>query len=127
MTLQVRTARHQPMSVAFSVSLSAILLLGVFPGASGVQASDWDRFRGPNGTGISPDPDPLPTTFSETENLQWKVALPGAGVSCPTDARAKTDGIDHIVGGHTNRFVDDEHTGDCVFKILVIHEIPPIP
>ncbi len=83
MTLQVRTGRHQPKSVALSVSLSAILLLGVFPGASGVQASDWDRFRGPNGTGISPDPDPLPTTFSETENLQWKVALPGAGVSCP--------------------------------------------
>ena len=47
------------------------------------QAGDWARFRGPNGTGISADSDPLPTTFSETENLKWKVALPGAGVSCP--------------------------------------------
>jgi len=45
--------------------------------------SDWTRFRGPNGTGISPDADPLPTTFGEKENLKWKVALPGAGVSCP--------------------------------------------
>jgi hypothetical protein len=25
-----------------------------------VNASDWTRFRGPNGTGISPDADPLP-------------------------------------------------------------------
>ena len=48
-----------------------------------VRGSDWDRFRGPNGTGISPDTDPLPASFSETENLQWKVTLPGAGVSCP--------------------------------------------
>ena len=48
-----------------------------------VNASDWTRFRGPNGTGISPDADPLPATFSDKENLQWKVALPGAGVSCP--------------------------------------------
>ena len=47
------------------------------------EASDWTRFRGPNGTGISPDADPLPTAFGEKENLQWKVALPGAGVSCP--------------------------------------------
>lgn len=46
-------------------------------------ASDWPRFRGPNGTGISSDTDPLPTTFSDTENLKWKVALPGPGVSCP--------------------------------------------
>jgi len=61
----------------------AMSLWGTFLGASDVLASDWDRFRGPNGTGISPDPDPLPTTFSESENLQWKVALPGAGVSCP--------------------------------------------
>lgn len=48
-----------------------------------VNAADWERFRGPNGTGISLDADPLPVTFSDKENLQWKVALPGAGVSCP--------------------------------------------
>ncbi len=48
-----------------------------------VSASDWTRFRGPNGTGISADADPLPTTFGEKENLKWKIELPGAGVSCP--------------------------------------------
>ena len=48
-----------------------------------VEAGDWTRFRGPNGSGISPDDSPAPTTWSPTENLQWKVALPGPGSSCP--------------------------------------------
>ena len=51
--------------------------------ASVTQGSDWLRFRGPNGTGISPDQEPLPSSFGENENLQWKTPLPGAGVSCP--------------------------------------------
>ncbi len=45
--------------------------------------ADWTRFRGPNGSGISDEKLPVPTTWSETENLKWKVPLPGAGVSCP--------------------------------------------
>ncbi len=83
MTLQATTGRQQRTALTLSASLLAISLWGTFLSVHDVLASDWDRFRGPNGTGISPDPDPLPTNFSETENLQWKVALPGAGVSCP--------------------------------------------
>jgi outer membrane protein assembly factor BamB len=45
-------------------------------------AAFWDRFRGPNGTGTSDDKD-VPLTFGATENLLWKVALPGAGNSSP--------------------------------------------
>ncbi|MEY3458346.1 MAG: hypothetical protein RL215_1503 [Planctomycetota bacterium] len=48
-----------------------------------VQASDWPRFRGPNGTGISTDTEPLPESISNPETLAWKTPLPGAGVSCP--------------------------------------------
>ena len=33
--------------------------------------SGWTRFRGPNGTGVSKDAT-IPTTWSDTENLQWK-------------------------------------------------------
>lgn len=66
------------------LSRKSLLLLAVFGLSAGsTNASDWDRFRGPNGTGISPDKEPLPVNFGETENLKWKVALPGAGVSCP--------------------------------------------
>ena len=45
--------------------------------------ADWPRFRGPNGSGVAADDKPTPVKWSEKENLKWKVALPGAGVSCP--------------------------------------------
>ncbi|MDA1054468.1 MAG: PQQ-binding-like beta-propeller repeat protein [Planctomycetota bacterium] len=51
--------------------------------ATAVTAADWSRFRGPNGSGVSADTAAVPTTWSETENLKWKVALPGPGSSSP--------------------------------------------
>lgn len=48
-----------------------------------VAASDWARFRGPNGSGVSLDSRPVPTVWSESENLKWKTKLPGPGLSCP--------------------------------------------
>jgi outer membrane protein assembly factor BamB len=45
-------------------------------------AADWVQFRGPNGTGISSDTN-VPLKWSETENLLWKVELPGPGSSSP--------------------------------------------
>ncbi len=69
---------------------SAIRVLGVSLGLAilafctgPAQASDWLRFHGPDGSGISPDTQPLPTKWSETENLKWKRELPGPGVSSP--------------------------------------------
>ena len=47
------------------------------------RAEDWSRFRGPNGTGVASDAKQLPTTWSPTKNLRWKVKLPGVGVSSP--------------------------------------------
>lgn len=65
--------------------LRSLLLVVVGAGclANAGMAGDWPRFRGPNGSGVSPDDVPTPTTWSPTENLKWKVALPGEGVSCP--------------------------------------------
>lgn len=48
-----------------------------------LHAGDWIRFRGPNGQGVSPDEPSLPTEFSESQNLKWKVPLPGPGSSSP--------------------------------------------
>lgn len=45
-------------------------------------ATDWPQFRGPGGQGIAAG-EGLPTTWSDTENLEWKAALPGAGASSP--------------------------------------------
>ncbi len=46
-------------------------------------AADWNRFRGPNGSGISPDNKPVPTEWSDDKNLKWKTPLPGPGASSP--------------------------------------------
>jgi outer membrane protein assembly factor BamB len=46
-------------------------------------AADWRQFRGPNGSGIAAVDDKPATTWSETSNLKWKVALPGPGSSSP--------------------------------------------
>src|SRR5580693_3199696 len=45
-------------------------------------ADDWPQFRGPDGQGHS-DEKALPLTWSETENVRWKVPIPGRGWSSP--------------------------------------------
>ncbi|MCK5000978.1 MAG: PQQ-binding-like beta-propeller repeat protein [Anaerohalosphaera sp.] len=45
-------------------------------------AGNWPQFRGPSGLGISQDKG-LPVTWTDTENIAWKTALPGYGSSSP--------------------------------------------
>ena len=51
-------------------------------------AEDWPQFRGPNCTGISTSKLPLPTTFSESENLKWSLKL-GDGIGSPVVAAGR--------------------------------------
>ena len=46
-------------------------------------AADWNRFRGPNGSGVASGEAVPPLTWSDTENVKWKVPLPGPGSSSP--------------------------------------------
>jgi len=59
------------------VSLSIVIFL-----AQTAFAENWPQFRGPGGLGISQEQD-LPVTWSETENVAWKTAMPGYGSSSP--------------------------------------------
>ena len=43
---------------------------------------NWHHWRGPHATGAAIDANP-PTTWSETENIRWKVAIPGMGHAAP--------------------------------------------
>ncbi len=51
-------------------------------GASGDAAENWSQWRGPLANGIAPQGNP-PITWSETENVKWKVKLPGRGTGTP--------------------------------------------
>jgi outer membrane protein assembly factor BamB len=42
----------------------------------------WPAWRGPLANGVAPEANP-PVTWSETNNLKWKVKLPGRGTSTP--------------------------------------------
>ena len=68
----------RPHVATFAQLLVLVRLL-----AGGAAASDWPRFRGPNGTGLAADSASTPTTWSPTKNLQWKTPLPGSGISSP--------------------------------------------
>ena len=61
--------------------ISAILIGSL--SASTCLASDWLRFRGPNGSGVNADATAPPVTWSDEENVRWKAALPGPGLSSP--------------------------------------------
>ena len=56
------------MSISLQVFLACI-------GAWCAFASDWDRFRGPNGSGVS-EAQGLPVQFGVDKNMRWRVALP---------------------------------------------------
>ena len=45
-------------------------------------APSWPQWRGPLASGVAPTGDP-PTTWSETQNVRWKVPIPGRGASTP--------------------------------------------
>ncbi|MBU0639021.1 MAG: PQQ-like beta-propeller repeat protein [Planctomycetes bacterium] len=45
-------------------------------------AGDWPQWRGPTLDGVSPDRN-LPTKWSETHNILWKVPLPSWGAATP--------------------------------------------
>lgn len=50
--------------------------------STSVIADDWPSWRGPSGTGVTAETG-LPQQWSESNGVQWRIKLPGAGVSTP--------------------------------------------
>ncbi len=66
-----------------NISILAIAALSFAATTTHTTASDWPRFHGPDGAGVSTDTVPPPEKWSADENLKWKLKLPGPGSSCP--------------------------------------------
>ncbi|MFL3666612.1 MAG: PQQ-binding-like beta-propeller repeat protein [Verrucomicrobiota bacterium] len=47
-----------------------------------IRAENWPGWRGPSGDGVSAGKG-IPTKWSSTENIAWKIAIPGEGHSSP--------------------------------------------
>jgi outer membrane protein assembly factor BamB len=62
--------------------LLLLLFLGLAHAVSSAHADNWERFRGPNGSGISNDKN-IPLKFNATDGVLWKSRIPGDGNSSP--------------------------------------------
>lgn len=50
---------------------------------STLSAADWLQWRGPNGNNVAESGQTIPTSWSTTQNVVWKVDVPGRGHSSP--------------------------------------------
>jgi hypothetical protein len=69
-------------------------------------ASDWVGFRGVDAQGVSPEKG-LAVTWSEQENVEWKIPLPGPGSSSPIVLGEKV-----FVTCHSGYGLDPDQPGD---------------
>src|SRR5690349_10116914 len=73
---------HRGLAMPSAISLIRLVCLGAALSiACTARADNWERFRGPNGVGISSDKN-IPVKFSATENVRWKIKME-AGHSSP--------------------------------------------
>src|SRR5438477_8315047 len=71
----------------FPVVLGCLLALSALADDAGVQSGvralhNWPQWRGPLANGVAPGANP-PIHWSETNNIRWKIPLPGKGHSSP--------------------------------------------
>lgn len=78
-------ATTRPSSGSISMKSPTLALAALILTVNTLHAGDWPRHLGPTGnsTAATDDVSGVPLIWSDTENLLWKVALPGAGSSSP--------------------------------------------
>ncbi|QEG40913.1 outer membrane protein assembly factor BamB family protein [Roseimaritima ulvae] len=88
-----------------------------FLAASIASAADWPEFLGPGGKARSSET--VPTTWSDSENLVWKVDLPGSGSSSPIIVGDRIIVTSYVSQGEPNRRVDCFHkdTGESMWSL----------
>jgi len=107
------------------------LLLAI--GQAHAGASDWPEFRGPwkNGHASAPgdtDPIGLPITWSETENVAWKTAIPHVGWSTPVVMDGQVWLTTATPDGHEFFAICvDAGTGEIRFNEKLFHADHPEP
>jgi len=62
--------------------MKSLITLAVLLPTFYVQAANWPMWRGPNGDGVTTESG-LPTEWSQSKNITWKVPLPDRGNSTP--------------------------------------------
>ena len=115
-----------------AMTLGTVAVLGlVAVSAQTREGDDWPQWRGPLATGVAPAADP-PLTWSETDNVRWKVPIPGNGSASPVVWRDRVFVLSAVPAGEgeggpgffarlRNRVVGTTGTGDLfAYTILAI-------
>lgn len=68
--------------ITFALCLMIVGLPPLQAAGADSGTANWPAWRGPLATGVAPQGDP-PITWSETQNVKWKVAIPGTGKGTP--------------------------------------------
>ncbi|MSU80353.1 MAG: hypothetical protein EXS16_19955 [Gemmataceae bacterium] len=71
-----------PADFTFRFALAMLFGIALIPPQNNARADNWERFRGPNGSGVSDDKN-IPTKFSTKENVRLSILLTGTGNSGP--------------------------------------------
>ena len=72
------TRRTEPPCWPTFLSLAGSLAFAATAVAASAPNQNWPQWRGPLQTGVAPEANP-PVTWSETNNVKWKVKIPGSG------------------------------------------------
>ena len=118
--------------------MKALLPFLLILSSSFVRAEDWPRFRGPQGNGVSTDTR-APLTWSDKDNLKWKIALPGPGSSSPITSGDRVfltcysgygtnrSDVENISGLKRHLFCIDRATGKVIWEKQVKATQPEDP
>jgi outer membrane protein assembly factor BamB len=96
-------------------------------------SANWHQWRGPLGNGMAPEGNP-PVRWSETNNLKWKVAIPGSGSATPivwgnqifvvsaikTDRKPKVIAGQDQPGGRFGGFRMSTPTPTTVYQFVIL-------
>lgn len=103
-----------------SVWLLLPVLLVLSSGAT--RGSDWPQFRGPDGQGHSTATG-LPVSWNESENIRWKVPVPGSGWSSPALLDGKIWLTSAVDGGKSLHVLAFDRTSGQQLHDVVVFEL----
>lgn len=101
-------ACNAPLSRALALIIAQGWLFGFTAAAD--PADSWPQWRGPLANGVAPQANP-PIQWSETNNVRWKIPLPGKGHSSPIASGDSVYILSAVAVGPAEKPVFDDAPG----------------
>lgn len=112
-------ASTMPKRNFIRLSWFALRLLAIFCLSMEARGEDWPMWRGPRGDGIGQGFD-VPATWSTSENIRWKLAIPGEGRSSPIVCKDSVFVTTSLTEPLSRRLIRiDRDTGRMVWDVEV--------